>query len=284
MINKLDIRTLSLIYGIITLVLCICMVYIYTYRKTYRGFKYWAIGSVGNALGMILIGFRGFLPDYITIVLANVIIVIGVCITTCGLEIFVGLNRRLWLYILSVVPSIFLFTYFTYFTPDTNARIIVSSSILAVLFFYSGYITKNKFDRVMGEKSIFLPMIFFGQTAWLIIRSVVSFLSDMNIYDFMKVSGIQSISFIIFIIVQIFVIFCLIIVNFQRVEQDLKASTEEIKTLKGIIPICMNCKKIRNDEGLWDKFEIYIRDHSDADFSHGFCPECFKEYYDKELD
>jgi hypothetical protein len=60
---------------------------------------------------------------------------------------------------------------------------------------------------------------------------------------------------------------------------DLKAAIEEIKTLKGILPICSYCKKIRDDTGYWNQIEKYIHDHSDAEFSHGICPECLKKHY-----
>jgi PAS domain S-box-containing protein len=52
-----------------------------------------------------------------------------------------------------------------------------------------------------------------------------------------------------------------------------------IRTLRGIIPICAACKKIRDDQGIWNQIESYIRDHSDADFSHSICPECSKKLY-----
>jgi DNA-binding response OmpR family regulator len=60
---------------------------------------------------------------------------------------------------------------------------------------------------------------------------------------------------------------------------DLKKAREEIKRLKGIIPICSNCKKIRDDKGFWEQVETYIASHSDAEFTHGICPECTKELY-----
>jgi DNA-binding response OmpR family regulator len=60
---------------------------------------------------------------------------------------------------------------------------------------------------------------------------------------------------------------------------DLKKARDEIRRLKGIIPICCNCKKIRDDKGFWEQVEIYIESHSDAEFSHGICPECTKELY-----
>ena len=54
---------------------------------------------------------------------------------------------------------------------------------------------------------------------------------------------------------------------------------EKIKTLKGIVPICANCKKIRNDKGFWQQVEVYVHEHSEAEFSHGICPQCFRELY-----
>jgi response regulator RpfG family c-di-GMP phosphodiesterase len=59
---------------------------------------------------------------------------------------------------------------------------------------------------------------------------------------------------------------------------QLKEALAEIKTLKGFIPICASCKKIRDDEGYWDQLEAYISKHTDAVFTHGLCPECVEKY------
>ncbi len=64
-----------------------------------------------------------------------------------------------------------------------------------------------------------------------------------------------------------------------RTHIELKRAKEEIKTLRGIVPICANCKRIRNDSGFWEQVEIYIESHTDAMFSHSICPECVKELY-----
>ncbi|OGR16418.1 MAG: hypothetical protein A2X81_11840 [Desulfobacterales bacterium GWB2_56_26] len=60
---------------------------------------------------------------------------------------------------------------------------------------------------------------------------------------------------------------------------DLQQATREIKTLQGIIPICSYCKNIRDDKGYWTQLEAYISENSDADLSHGICPECVKKYF-----
>ena len=61
--------------------------------------------------------------------------------------------------------------------------------------------------------------------------------------------------------------------------EELGQALEEIKTLRGILPICANCKKIRDDHGYWQQVEVYVHDHTDAQFSHGLCPECIHKLY-----
>lgn len=60
---------------------------------------------------------------------------------------------------------------------------------------------------------------------------------------------------------------------------ELQDAFKQIKTLRGLLPICASCKKIRNDQGHWDHVETYILTHSEATLTHGFCPECLNELY-----
>ncbi|MBE0618859.1 MAG: HAMP domain-containing protein [Proteobacteria bacterium] len=63
----------------------------------------------------------------------------------------------------------------------------------------------------------------------------------------------------------------------EKLIAELKATVSEIKRLRGIIPICATCKKIRDDQGSWRQMEAYIGEHSEAEFSHGICPDCRKK-------
>ena len=65
----------------------------------------------------------------------------------------------------------------------------------------------------------------------------------------------------------------------EKLIAELQDALAKIKTLKGLIPICASCKKIRDDTGYWKQIETYIHDHSDAEFSHGICPECIEKLY-----
>ena len=58
-----------------------------------------------------------------------------------------------------------------------------------------------------------------------------------------------------------------------------KVMEAEVKTLSGLLPICASCKKIRDDKGYWNQIESYIHKHSEAEFSHGICPECMDKIY-----
>lgn len=69
----------------------------------------------------------------------------------------------------------------------------------------------------------------------------------------------------------------------EQLIAELTRAMADLKTLAGIIPICSSCKKIRDDQGYWNQLEAYISEHSDAQFSHGLCPECFKRL-SEELD
>jgi hypothetical protein len=94
------------------------------------------------------------------------------------------------------------------------------------------------------------------------------------------------------IVTFIFLVFALMFFSFRRLRdvnnakntlaasnKELEKALAEIKQLKGIIPICAACKKIRDDKGYWHQVESYVRDHSGAEFSHGMCPDCAKEWY-----
>jgi PAS domain S-box-containing protein len=70
----------------------------------------------------------------------------------------------------------------------------------------------------------------------------------------------------------------------DRMIAELQKTLAEVKTLKGLIPICASCKKIRDDTGFWSQIESYVMRHSDAKFSHGICPDCTKKLYPEYAD
>lgn len=69
-----------------------------------------------------------------------------------------------------------------------------------------------------------------------------------------------------------------------RKNHELQHAMDEIKILSGLLPICSSCKKIRDDRGYWNQMEVYIQDRSEAQFTHGICPECARDYYPELFD
>jgi hypothetical protein len=74
----------------------------------------------------------------------------------------------------------------------------------------------------------------------------------------------------------------------KQTQEFLQKAFDDIRTLRGILPLCASCKIIRDDHGFWEQVEVYVRDHTEAEFSHGISPECAKllypEYINQEDD
>ena len=65
-------------------------------------------------------------------------------------------------------------------------------------------------------------------------------------------------------------------IEWNKLLKKLEDALSKVKVLSGLLPICAHCKKIRDDKGYWSGVESYIAHHSDAKFTHGYCPECFE--------
>lgn len=268
----------------ISLILCICMLYISHTRKTYSGFRQWTISSVVNFFGLLFLSLRGVIPDFYSVVVANTLIVGGYGFVAYGIEIFFGHKGRKWLFVALGALVFVAFSYFTYSSPNVTARIVSITIILTILCTYCAYIIYRFPQKTQHVHNGLLTAVFSFQAIWSIFRIIPTVFFDDPIMDYMQAPAIHGITVVIYFGGNIFITIGLIIMNFQRVEIELLDSMNEIKILRGIIPICSSCKKIRDDKGLWEQVEIYIREHSDAVFSHSICPDCFKQLYPEYCD
>ena len=86
----------------------------------------------------------------------------------------------------------------------------------------------------------------------------------------------------VFVCIALIVPICIIIGDVSRLEKTterLQGALDSIRTLEGLLPICANCKNIRDDNGYWHQVEVYIRNNSKAEFSHSICPPCAQKLY-----
>lgn len=65
----------------------------------------------------------------------------------------------------------------------------------------------------------------------------------------------------------------------EEANRELRRANDKIRKLEGLIPICAKCKKVKDDKGYWKQIEEYLREYADAEFTHGFCPDCLKSLY-----
>ncbi len=135
--------------------------------------------------------------------------------------------------------------------------------------------TELKDDDVFtfeGEQ-YYISRAFLEQTGW----SLVSFNSRHSVH-MARFAGIL-LSFTLCMLLLAFFLALVQSESAREIAEDLLSLKEEVKTLSGIVPICASCKKIRDDKGYWNKVEVYVAAHTDAQFSHGLCPACAKKLY-----
>ena len=255
------------------------MSYVYKNRKTYPGFREWTLAYALNFIGFVFLSLRNVLPDFITVISANALIALCFVLIARGLIDFAESEQNLWMDICPISVLILLFFYFVYFSPSVNARIVVISSTIMLISFRCAFITHRKITGLLDGKNRLLTAAFMWVASWLLLRTVLTVSLEGDIHNFMFAGAMQGFSIVVGEVGHITIAIGLIIVNAQRLEKDLVKADEEIKILRGFLPICSHCKKIRDDAGCWNQIESYISEHSDARFSHGICPDCAKKLY-----
>jgi len=276
----LDLRTLASLASFVNLVVCIIMVYFYRTRKTYTGFGHWVWASFLLFIGMLLLSMRHLLPDLITIIIANGLTACFFVMITQGIHLFYQKSISWLYYFLPVLLMALGFLYFTYIRPDINARIVLLSLLIVVFHMISAY-SVYKLPKTVsygGNTLVIITLLF--QASFVVFRILYTLVVDKGIQDFLAyASAVQAFAFVVLIGGNIILFFGFIIMNSQRLENELSDASNEIMQLRGILPICSHCKKIRDDKGYWNQLEKYIQERSGTQFSHGICPECAKKHY-----
>lgn len=113
-------------------------------------------------------------------------------------------------------------------------------------------------------------------------------MSNMAPFSTMKGAVVDALFLVVLVFPMLYVFLLnpmrLLIKEQNRLIAELKDASESIRTLKGLLPMCAWCKKIRDDRGYWKKVETYIKEHSEASFTHGICPDCLKTVDPKVYD
>ncbi len=279
----LDMRTLIFVSGITSLILFACMFYIRRKQKTYDGFLHWVFAALSNAVGMLLLSQRDILPDFFSVIVGNALLLFSIVLINTGLSRFSGTRPAYNFYAGSMILFISLYLYLTYSMPSLSYRFVVFSAFQATLCILMIVIARRDLPRVLNKKNHTLYWFLVLCIAWPLFRAVSYFFEKEHMTDLMQAGISHQFTFLGSIAAYIVLIIALIIINEQRVEQEMLAAKDEIKTITGLIPICATCKKIRDDKGSWSQLESYLSKHADLEFSHAICPECMRKLYPEKI-
>ena len=283
----LAIRTLYFSVCATLFTLSACMFnYLYS-RKTFPGFRAWTLASALSALAVFLLGFRHILPDLISIIASNTFTIIAMFLFYSGFKSFAEekYNRNLHLAFI-IVYSVVIFPIFTYVTPNLSVRIIIASIAMGSYWLLCGLVHYRQVQQGILKLNKLLMVTILLLVALRAFRAVYYFIPSNNISDLMSSGGMAGVLILLLTMLSASFLIGLMQLNSQRLEKEnislirkLQTTLDETKTLKGILPFCSYCKKIRDDQGYWNKVDAYIDKHSEADISHSICPECAKKHY-----
>lgn len=275
----LDIRTLAMVTGLISITLSASMVYFSMRRLTYPGFKSWTAGFVFAGLGMIFVSLRHQIPDWISILAANFCIFMFPLLMFCGLSRFKQAPCKLWLPWSIIGAGMFLMIYYTYWAPNVTARIVVVSLVLSYLLSLNVAALLKQGGLPQKYRNSMLTFVFAFMTIWYLFRAAMTPLVDAHITGFFSGGALQGISFIVYTLGCVLIMSGLTALNAQRMEGELASAGQSIEKLQELVPICSSCKKIRDDKGYWQAVESYIQQRTNDDLTHSICPECAKRLY-----
>jgi hypothetical protein len=208
-----------------------------------------------------------------------------------GLTLLLRQPSRLTLFLVVCAANLLGFIYFCYVTPSFSARVVVCSLSLAVVaarmardLLPAGRETRDP-TRLLVLFSLLALILFHGA------RVVAYSLHPGG--SLLQGQAVNVVSLVFFPMNVVALCFSLIAfaasrfasektqanASLAQANQQLQDALANVKNLSGLLPICANCKKIRDDQGYWRQIETYLREHTDADFTHGICPSCAHELY-----
>ncbi len=214
------------------------MLYIRHTRKTYPGFQMWAIASFLSFFGFLLVSLQGLFPDFFTIVVANTILIGSSFILANGLEVFAGRPPKRRSYIVLLVLMIVSLIYFTSFSPNVMARVLIISGMYILILSICALLVYRDIPLQLESSNWMLVLIFSSLVGLNVLRIVGTLFFEFDAKNFLVPSVIQGTTFVMALSGTILIYVGLIVINSQRIEQDLllaidqrKKAEEALKTL-----------------------------------------------------
>lgn len=287
----LDIRTLMACNAAIAFFMASVLLFYKVNYKTYPGYGYWLSSIFLLTIAYVSMIFRELMPLWLAILVTNVTIISAGVVRLDGVLRFTRNHKLKKIYYCLPITIIPIAMYFYFVKNDIILRNLFISIFVAVLstMISAGiYRGKTKANRILYMVSASFYCIY---GLFVFARAILWFLNPQD--SFFMAGIFHQLYFLVIIVFEVGLGIAFLMMNYQRLETELLASRDnlqttitkleksmsKVKTLSGIIPICMHCKEIRDDQGYWNRIEKFISEHSEAEFSHGICPKCMKEKY-----
>jgi hypothetical protein len=228
------------------------------------GAGYWAAGFLFNGFGFLL--WSGILPlRPLAYYLAGEIChVTGFMLLVAGAYRFAGYRYKAWNLVFLVVWLTAWMVCLAMIRRNIAVAHLSLKFIRAFLFLLAGgiLIYKGRKDRIIGINIAGMSLVLWG--------------SYIIAFSFIHINAPLYYGFLVGF--QILAAFGMVAMVMDAIRIRAEKSEKQLETLEGILPICSYCKKIRDEHDNWHVLEAYIEDRSDAEFSHGICPECFDRH------
>lgn len=273
----LDLRTIFILIALVSLMMSVTMFFTaYSYPHKKNSMRIWAIGSILRAVFWAMLAFRGFLPDFFSIVIANTGVIFCELILVKALRMLQNKDiKNLWLYVSSIF-SLAVLSFFTYFVPSLFWRIeYISLASLGIGLIGIYTLLFSEREHRTGVEKVCGALYLISAAAVIVRGFYVAYIYPEQSSLFMG-GLVQNISFAVIFVCIVMITFVYMLMVNLKFNNELKFALAEVKTLKSLLPICSYCKNIRDDEDLWHKMEDYLHKHTDTKFSHGICPECYE--------
>lgn len=242
---RLDIATLSFILFITSVIQVIGIYFQAKLNKSFKGTKYWVVGNIFNAIGVLLFFIRPFLSnDFISIMLPNLIVVLAQILIYIGIALFLNKDVKVRIIMTIIFVLSVGFFYFTYINYDINMRTLISSIVMAANSFLISFELMTNKNKSIKYSANFLGSVLIFYGVFYIIRSINFLYNSMN--SFFDPSLMQISVFVISISVSYFYSFGLIIMVNQRIRAEEVEAKKKFELIFQISPDAIDISRLED--------------------------------------
>ena len=267
----------------------IMVIFLRTHRK-HPGFVQWTAGTALVSSSFLFSGLRGLVPAAVSVVGTNVSLFAALPVFLDGTRRLLGLPPRRLAYLVPL-PPLGASLGFLLVRDDAVARTAILMATSAVFFGVVVWLLLRHRGARPSFLFLALPVQFALLAAAMAARGV--WVLGHPGFNILVESPAQHAFYAAVVVLHLGITVTFILLTTERVAallagaradlesrvKQLEQALAEVKTLRGLLPVCASCKRIREEDGTWTQIEVYIRDRSDAEFSHGLCPECVPKYF-----